>query len=149
MSQQSVDKIIGRLDDAVYISTTNSLVLENSVSFTNEDLPYTDAKYNDTSYRDITTQENLSELQALLDSNSPKILDCLKDLAGRKLPGMQFVSYEKLNDSVIIQCTPESAPVRILTVEKVNDKILIPLTVLGRYVAWFFSQDFNVLWQKF
>lgn len=150
MSQQSVDKVVGQSNNVKDINVKDSLVLENSASFTNQDLPYTDMRYNDTKYHDVTTQEDKSDLYAMIDSHSPKVLEALKDLVGSRFPEMQFVSYEKLNDSVVIQVTPSSSTVRVLTVEESSEgELTLPLSVITKYVTWYLQQNLGVLWRKF
>lgn len=152
MSQKVVDKIIGQIDDIKESDVTyqDALILQNSDrSFSKENSDYTDMHYNESTYKNISTKSD-TDLEALIDSKSPKILDALKDLVGRKFPNVKFVDYEKLTDSVLIKVSQDTPSVRLLDIQHDSEnKFKLPLSVFNYYLTWYLNQDAGIHWNLF
>lgn len=152
MSQKVIDKIIGQVNgikesDVIY---QDALILQNSDrSFSKENSDYTDMRYNESAYRNISTKSD-TDLEVLIDSKSPKVIDALKDLVGRKFPNVKFVDYEKLTDSVLIKVSEDTPAVRLLDIQRDSEnKFKLPLSVFNYYLRWYLNQDGGIYWNRF
>lgn len=152
MSQKVVDKIIGQVSGIKESDVTyqDALILQNSDhSFSKENSDYTDMHYNDSGYKNISTKSD-TDLEVLIDNKSPKVIDALKDLVGRKFPNVKFVDYEKLTDSVLIKVSQSTPAVRLLDIQRGSEsKFKLPLSVFNYYLTWYLSQDTGIHWNLF
>lgn len=129
---QVVDKIIGCTNDTQdLLDYENELILINTPAV-EKSLVYTDAKINDSYYRDINNLDSVISFHIELDENNKEI-KYLIDSEGNRYPSVVFTEFTNLEDSVVVKLENGDL-IRLLKVNFYNDDIELPDVVFDSIV---------------